>query len=51
MQDLLRDLDLDQDCESVGGNLKGPKHEIFGSGFFTLIKPIRIGDVGTSIKN
>ncbi len=31
--------------------LKGPKHEIFGSGFFTLIKPIWIGDLGTSTKN
>jgi hypothetical protein len=30
--------------------LKGPKHEIFGSGFFTLIKPIWIGDLGTSKK-
>jgi hypothetical protein len=31
--------------------LKGPKHEIFGSGFFTLIKAIWIGDLGTSTKN
>ncbi len=31
--------------------LKGPKHEIFGSGFFTLIKPIWISDLGTSTKN
>jgi hypothetical protein len=31
--------------------LKEPKHEIFGSGFFTLIKPIWIGDLGTSTKN
>jgi hypothetical protein len=30
--------------------LKGPKYEIFGSGFFTLIKPIWIGDLGTSTK-
>ncbi len=39
---------------NVGENLysvKGPKHEIFGSGFFTLIKPIWIGDLGTSTKN
>ena len=28
-QDLLRDLDLDQDCESVGGNLKVHKREKF----------------------
>ena len=27
--------------------LKGPKHEIFESGFFTEIRPVRIGDLGT----
>ncbi len=31
--------------------LKGPKHEIFGSGFFTLIKPVWVGDLGTRTKN
>jgi hypothetical protein len=31
--------------------LKGPKHEIFGFGFFTLIKPVWIGDVGSRPKN
>jgi hypothetical protein len=30
--------------------LKGPKHELFGFGFFTLIKPIWIGDLGTRPK-
>jgi hypothetical protein len=34
-----------------GFSLKGPKHGIFGSGFFTLIKPIWIGDLGTNTKN
>jgi hypothetical protein len=31
--------------------LKGPKHEIFESGFITEIRPVRIGDLGTSEKN
>ena len=31
--------------------LKGPKREIFGFGFFTQIKPIWIGDLGTRPKN
>jgi hypothetical protein len=30
--------------------LKGPKHEIFKSGFFTEIRPVRIGDLGTGEK-
>jgi hypothetical protein len=30
--------------------LKGPKHEIFGFGFFTYIKPIWIGDLGNRQK-
>jgi len=31
--------------------LKGPKCEIFGFGFFALIRPISIGDLGTRPKN
>jgi hypothetical protein len=31
--------------------LKGPKHEIFGSGFFTQIKLVWLGDLGTRTKN
>ena len=31
-------------------DLKGPKHEIFESGFFTEIRPVRIGDLGTGEK-
>jgi hypothetical protein len=31
-------------------HLKGPKHEIFGFGFFTSIKPVWIGDLGTRPK-
>ncbi len=31
--------------------LKGPKREIFDSGFFALIRPIWIGDLGTRPKN
>jgi hypothetical protein len=31
--------------------LKGPKREIFGFGFFTQIKPIWIGYLGTRPKN
>jgi hypothetical protein len=31
--------------------LMGPKHEIFESGFFTEIRPVRIGDFGTGEKN
>ncbi len=30
--------------------LKGPKHEIFESGFFTETRPVRIGDLGTGVK-
>ncbi len=31
--------------------LKGPKHEIFESGFFTQIIPVLIGHLGTRPKN
>jgi hypothetical protein len=31
--------------------LKGPKHEIFGSGVFTQIRPVCVGDIGTRPKN
>ncbi len=31
--------------------LKGPKHEIFEIEFFTQIRPVRIGDLGTGEKN
>jgi hypothetical protein len=31
--------------------LKGPKHEIFVSGFFTQIRPVRVGDLGTGEEN
>ncbi len=31
--------------------LKGPKHEIFESGFFTQIRPVRVYDLGTGEKN
>ncbi len=30
--------------------LKGPKHEIFESGFFTVIRPVRVDDLGTGEK-
>jgi hypothetical protein len=30
--------------------LKGPKHEIFESRFFTEMRPLRIGDLGTGEK-
>ncbi len=39
---------------SFGNNvkpLKGPKHEIFESEFFTLIRPVRVDDLGTGEKN
>ena len=35
----------------IGVSLKGPKHEIFESGFFTEIRPVLIGDLGTGEKN
>jgi hypothetical protein len=35
----------------IGKFLKGPKCEIFGFGFFALIRPIWIGDLGTRPKN
>jgi hypothetical protein len=31
--------------------LKGPKHEIFGSGVFIQIRPVWVGDSGTRPKN
>jgi hypothetical protein len=31
--------------------LKGSKHEIFSSGVFTQIRPVRVGDLGTTPKN
>jgi hypothetical protein len=30
--------------------LKGPKLEIFGSGIFTQIRPVWVGDLGTRPK-
>jgi hypothetical protein len=30
--------------------LKGPKHEIFDNEFFTKIRPLWLGDLGTSKK-
>jgi hypothetical protein len=30
--------------------LKGPKHEIFESGFFTQIRPVRVYDLGNGEK-
>jgi hypothetical protein len=32
-------------------SLKGPKHEIFESEFFTQIRPVWLGDLGTGEKN
>jgi hypothetical protein len=32
-------------------SLKGPKHEIFESGFFTQIRRLWLGDLGTGEKN
>ena len=32
-------------------NLKGPKHEIFESGFFTQIGGLWLGELGTGEKN
>jgi hypothetical protein len=32
-------------------SLKGPKHEIFESGFFTQIRDLWLGDLGTGEKN
>jgi hypothetical protein len=37
--------------KSGGGWLKGPKLEIFGSGVFTQIIPVWVGDLGTRPKN
>ncbi len=31
--------------------LKGPKLKIFGSGVFTQIRPVSVGDLGTRPKN
>ena len=38
------------ESEKTENFLKGPKHEIFESGFFTEIRPVRIGDLGTGEK-
>ncbi len=37
--------------EGGGLTLKGPKHEIFESGFFTQIRGLWLGDFGTGKKN
>ncbi len=38
-------------CTSIfSETLKGPKHEIFESGFFTQIRPVRVGVLGTGEK-
>jgi hypothetical protein len=37
-------------CFVNGNLLKGPKHEIFESRFFTEIRPVRIGDLGIGEK-
>jgi hypothetical protein len=39
------------DCLVYRLSLKGPKHEIFESGFFTQIRRLWLGDLGTSEKN
>jgi hypothetical protein len=36
--------------EFTQNTLKGPKHEISEIGFFTQIRPVRVGDLGTSEK-
>jgi hypothetical protein len=35
----------------IGPILKGPKHEIFESGFLTQIRRLWLGDLGTGEKN
>ena len=40
-----------QKSKEITKELKGPKCEIFDSGFFALIRPIWIGDLGTRPKN
>jgi hypothetical protein len=36
---------------NIENTLKGPKHEIFESGFFTQIRRLWLGDLGTGEKN
>ncbi len=38
-------------CVSIYTDLKGPKHEIFESGFFTQIGGLWLGELGTGEKN
>jgi hypothetical protein len=35
----------------IANCLKGPKHEIFESGFFTQIRRLWLGELGTGKKN
>ncbi len=37
-------------CYATSLVLKGPKHGIFESEFFTLIRPVRVDDLGTGEK-
>jgi hypothetical protein len=47
----LKGLSHEIDFKNFDQTLKGPKREIFDSGFFALIRPIWIGDLGTKPKN
>ncbi len=38
-------------CVTESFDLKGPKHEIFASGFFTQIGGLWLGELGTGEKN
>ncbi len=42
---------FDDGTYSADFDLKGPKHEIFESGFFTQIRGLWLGDLGTGEKN
>jgi hypothetical protein len=39
-----------EEHKTVYSGLKGPKHEIFESGFFTKIRPVRVDDLRTGEK-
>jgi hypothetical protein len=50
MMPIRPDPDL-QHCLKCNSDLKGPKHEIFESGFFTQIRGLWLGELGSGEKN
>jgi hypothetical protein len=45
----VKDATPSKEIKILGKSLKGPKLEIFGSGVFTQIRPVWVGDLGTRV--